>query len=49
MLNVKNLSYILPNGIKLIDNLSFNLDKDRKTALIGTNGIVKSTILKLFF
>lgn len=49
MLNVKNLSYILPNGIKLIDNLSFNLDKDRKTALIGTNGIGKSTILKLFF
>lgn len=47
MLSIKNISYILPNGIKLIDSLSFNLDIDRKTALIGANGVGKSTILKI--
>ena len=47
MINVKNLSYSLSDGTKIIDNLSFNLDDFSKVGLVGVNGIGKSTILKL--
>ena len=47
MIDIKNLSYSLPNGIKLINNLSFCLNDQKKVALIGPNGIGKSTLVKI--
>lgn len=47
MIDIKNLSYSLPNGIKLINNLSFCLNDQKKVALIGPNGIGKSTLIKI--
>lgn len=47
MISIKNLSYRLPDGTKIISNLSFSLDDNSKVGLIGVNGIGKSSILKL--
>ncbi len=43
---IHNLSYELPNGTVLFSNLNFNLSK-KKVALVGPNGIGKSTLAKI--
>ncbi|WP_443938192.1 ABC-F family ATP-binding cassette domain-containing protein [Pedobacter sp. MW01-1-1] len=47
MLHLHNLSYIHPNGDLVFSTLHLALDKHEKIALIGNNGVGKSTLLKL--
>jgi len=43
---LKNISYTIPNGIKIFDELSFSFNPVL-TGLIGKNGIGKSTLAKI--
>jgi len=43
---LKNISYTLPSGIKIFDNLSFSFNQEL-TGLVGKNGIGKSTLAKI--
>ena len=43
----RNISYALPSGKNLFHNLDFSLNKGDKAALVGDNGIGKSTLLHL--
>lgn len=45
-INLQQLTFTLPNGRVLFDNLSLTLSK-RKAGLVGKNGIGKSTLIKL--
>lgn len=45
-LQVQNLSYILPTGEILFQNLCFSVPSGGKCAIIGDNGIGKSTLLR---
>lgn len=47
MLTIQNLSYSHPNKNTLFTNLSMTVNQSDKIALIGNNGIGKSTLLKL--
>jgi ATPase subunit of ABC transporter with duplicated ATPase domains len=46
-IEVTNLTYKLPGGRVLFDELSFRVPSGRRVALIGANGVGKTTILKL--
>lgn len=46
-LNIKQLLYEHPNKELLLENISFSILKGEKVALIGDNGIGKSTLLKI--
>lgn len=46
-ISVDGLSYRLPNGEILFKNVSFDLSAGEKAALIGDNGVGKTTLLKL--
>lgn len=46
-ISLNNISYILPNGVSLLNNLSWDVSAGQKWALIGENGVGKSTLLKL--
>jgi ABC-type Mn2+/Zn2+ transport system ATPase subunit len=43
---LKNVSYIVPNGTKILNSVSFSVD-DLSVAIIGKNGSGKSTLLRL--
>lgn len=43
---LNNISYTLPNGIKIFDNLSFSFNNEL-TGLVGKNGVGKSTLAKI--
>jgi ATP-binding cassette subfamily F protein 3 len=45
--DVRELSFSYPNGPKLIEDLSLNINKGDRIAVIGKNGRGKSTFLKL--
>jgi len=45
MLKLSNLSAGY-NGIKVIDNISFSVEKEQKLAIIGPNGCGKTTLLR---
>jgi len=47
MLTLNNLSYIHSNGEVLFDDLHLTLNKHNKVALIGNNGVGKSTLLQI--
>lgn len=46
-LTASQLSYTLPNGSSLFENLSFSLASGTCSALIGKNGVGKSTLLHI--
>lgn len=46
VLSVDNVSMAF-DGIPLFDNISFDIKKEEKTALIGPNGIGKTTLFKI--
>lgn len=46
MLILQNLTYIHPNKDLLFDNINLSVNNQHKIALIGDNGIGKSTLLK---
>ncbi|WP_289659816.1 ribosomal protection-like ABC-F family protein [Flavobacterium panacagri] len=47
MLILQNISYQHENKNMLFQNISFTLNKNDKTALVGNNGVGKSTLLKI--
>lgn len=47
MLILQNLSYIHPNKDLLFDDINLIINKQNKVALIGNNGVGKSTLLKI--
>lgn len=47
MLSLQNISYKHPNKDLLFENINLTVSKFQKIALIGNNGIGKSTLLKL--
>lgn len=47
MLILQNLSYIHPNKDLLFNNINLSLNPNDKVALIGNNGVGKSTLLKI--
>ncbi|MDR3258966.1 MAG: ATP-binding cassette domain-containing protein [Fusobacteriaceae bacterium] len=47
MITIKNISYSYQNSELLFDNISFTINEHDKIALIGHNGIGKSTLLKI--
>jgi len=44
---LKNLSYILPNGRNLLNNISMTFNYGDKVAIIGNNGVGKTTLFRL--
>lgn len=46
-LKVKDLSYIHPNKDILFKNISFSISAGEKCAIVGNNGVGKSTLLKI--
>lgn len=47
MLYLQNISYTFPNKIMLFDGLNLSIQKGEKIALVGNNGVGKSTLLQL--
>ena len=47
MLNAHKITYNLPDKELLFENVSFSVQKHDKVALIGNNGVGKSTLLKI--
>lgn len=47
MLTIQNLSYTHPNGDLLFHDLHLSIERGSKIALIGKNGVGKSSLLKL--
>src|SRR6478609_1685247 len=47
MLTLQNISYTLPNKELLFNNISFTVHHHDKIILLGNNGTVKSTLLKI--
>lgn len=47
MLTAHKITYIHPNKELLFENISFSVDRYEKAALIGNNGVGKSTFLKV--
>ena len=47
MLIIQNLSYIHPNKKLLFSNINLTVNPSEKIALIGNNGVGKSTLLKI--
>ena len=48
MLNIENLSYRYHGGPKVLDNISFQVEDGEFLAILGNNGVGKSTMLKCF-
>ncbi len=46
VLQVKDLALTVGNGIVLSDNIHFQIQRGEKIALVGANGVGKSTLLK---
>lgn len=47
MLYLQSISYIHPDKDLLFENISFSINNSEKNALIGNNGVGKSTLLKI--
>ena len=46
-LSFHHISYILPNGEKLLSDITFHIGFGEKAALIGANGSGKTTLFRL--
>ena len=46
-ISVNNLSYVLPNGDLLFDKVFVDFNRGEKVAIIGDNGVGKTTLLRL--
>jgi ATPase subunit of ABC transporter with duplicated ATPase domains len=46
VLSVENLSKTI-DGVKILDNISFTLNKDDKAAFVGSNELAKTTLFKI--
>ena len=46
-LDVQRLSYALPDGRLLFDEVAFRVGDGTKTALVGANGTGKTTLLRI--
>ena len=46
MLDIKNITYSINSKI-ILNNISFKLNKNNKIGLVGSNGVGKSTLLKI--
>lgn len=46
-IKLNNLSYVLPNGVSLFSGLNYAFSEKKKVAIIGNNGVGKSTLLKI--
>lgn len=46
-IEVKNLSYTYDGKNKVLDNINFKINKNKKYAIVGASGSGKSTLLKL--
>src|SRR5690349_17684628 len=47
MLTLNSVSYTLPVGKRLFENVTFTLNSRDKAALIGNNGVGKSSLLNI--
>ncbi|ETK35365.1 ABC-F family ATP-binding cassette domain-containing protein [Microbispora sp. ATCC PTA-5024] len=47
MIEVAHLTYVLPDGRPLLDDVSFRVGEGVKAALVGPNGAGKTTLLRL--
>lgn len=47
MLTAHDITYLHPNRELLFENISFSIQRHEKVALIGNNGVGKSTLLKI--
>lgn len=47
MLHLHSITYQHPNRDRLFSSLNFNVNPQEKIALIGNNGLGKSTLLKI--
>jgi len=47
MLILQNITYSHPNKDSLFEDLNLNISKQNKIALIGNNGVGKSSLLKI--
>lgn len=48
MIQVKNLSFRYRRGPKVLEDVSFDVEKGQFLAILGNNGVGKSTLLKCF-
>ena len=48
MIQVKNISYHYKGGPELLKNVSFDMEEGSLMAILGNNGVGKSTLLKCF-
>lgn len=46
-IDVKNVSYSYPNGVKAVEEVSFSINSGESVAIIGQNGAGKTTTVKL--
>ncbi|MEW9533347.1 ABC-F family ATP-binding cassette domain-containing protein [Microbispora sp. NPDC049125] len=47
MINVSHLTYVLPDGRPLLNDVSFRIGEGVKAALVGPNGAGKTTLMRL--
>ncbi|MEI6532306.1 MAG: ABC transporter ATP-binding protein [Candidatus Roizmanbacteria bacterium] len=47
LIEFRNVSFSYPNGKKVLHNISFTIEPGENIALVGNNGVGKSTIIKL--
>ena len=47
MIKLKNLSLTVENDLTIFENANINIPKDKITVLVGSNGVGKTTLLKI--
>ena len=47
MIKLKNLSLTVENKLTIFENANINIPKDKITVLVGSNGVGKTTLLKI--